>query len=78
MTAPARPHTAIRIDALPPDADPDRRFYLCQDGCEYLTGAELQNSPIAHQVPDPAQLLSEQYGVNVQGTAAPSHTRGAA
>ena len=78
MTAPIRPHTAVRIDALPPDADPDRRFYLCQDGCEYLTGPERANSLIPHQVPDPAQLLSEHYGTSVHGTPAPGSTRGAA
>jgi hypothetical protein len=77
MSAPVRPHTAIRIDALPPDADPDRRFYRCTDGCEYLTGPQLQASTIPHQIPDPAQLLSEHYGTDVTAAAAEPR-RGAA
>lgn len=79
MTAiPIWPHMAIRVDALPPDADPDRRFYRCQDGCDYLTGHELRDSPVPHQVPDSAQLLSQHYGTDVTATPVPRPQRGAA
>lgn len=56
-----RPHTAIRIDAWPPAADHERRFYWCSDGCGYLNAAELRDSAIVHLVPDPDTAVAEHY-----------------
>jgi hypothetical protein len=46
-------HVALRIDALPPDAEPDRMLYRCESGCGYLTSQQLRTSPVMHEIPHP-------------------------
>jgi hypothetical protein len=57
----SQPHLAYRIDGYPPSADPARRLYLCRDGCEFLTGPQMQASTIRHEIPDSAALTLHHY-----------------
>jgi Competence protein CoiA-like family len=52
-----RPHLALRIDARPPWSHPLSRFYWCPR-CGYLTGAQLQSSPVPHEIPRPGRMIT--------------------
>lgn len=54
---PSRPHLALRIDARPPWSHPLSRFYWCPH-CGYLTGAQLQSSPVPHEIPRPDRMIT--------------------
>ena len=47
---PAQPHLALPIDARPPWSHPLSRLYWCPR-CQYLTGAQLLSSSVAHEIP---------------------------
>jgi hypothetical protein len=49
---PSQPHLAPRIDARPPWSHPLSRLCWCPR-CQYLTGGQLQSSPVAHEIPGP-------------------------
>jgi hypothetical protein len=53
----SRPHLALRIDARPPWSHPLSRFYWCPQ-CGYLTGAQLQSSPVPHEIPRPDRAIT--------------------
>jgi hypothetical protein len=54
---PSQPHLALRIDARPPWSCPLSRLYWCPR-CQYLTGAQLQSSPVAHEIPGPDRRIT--------------------
>ena len=54
---PSQPHLALRIDARPPWSHPLTRLYWCPR-CQYLTGGQLQSSPVAHEIPGPDQWMT--------------------
>jgi hypothetical protein len=60
MTETLTRHSALRTDAYPPDADYERRLYLCQDGCQALTWSQLRAHPVPHDLIEPASLSPRQ------------------
>ena len=54
---PSQPHLALRIDARPPWSHPLSRLYWCPR-CQYLTGAQLQSSPVIHEIPGPDRWIT--------------------
>jgi hypothetical protein len=53
----ARPHLALRIDALPPWSDPDDHFYWCPC-CDFLSGTELKSGATPHYFPSPGKFIT--------------------
>ncbi|HXT88780.1 MAG TPA: hypothetical protein VN714_05930, partial [Trebonia sp.] len=54
---PNRPHLALRIDGRPPWSHPLARLYWCPR-CGYLTGAQLQASPVQPEIPGPDRWIT--------------------
>jgi len=54
---PNRPHLALRIDGRPPWSHPLARLYWCPR-CGYLSGAQLQASPVQHEIPGPDRWIT--------------------
>lgn len=55
---PSWPHLALRIDARPPWSHPLGRLYWCPQCDDYLTGAQLQSSPVLHDIPGPDRWIA--------------------
>lgn len=53
----SRHHLALRIDARPPWSHPLSRLYWCPR-CGDLTGAQLQSSPVLHDIPGPDRWIT--------------------
>lgn len=56
---PSRPHLALRIDGRPPWSHPLTRLYWCPQSDVFLTGGQLQSSPISHEIPDRDRWITQ-------------------